>query len=83
MNDGSNVSPAGQPFTGPHRKKAMDSLFTTLCDICDELERTVRELDSGPYRDRLEDIVKRLDAATDRTIGLDVSHNERGTTDAR
>jgi hypothetical protein len=46
------------------------SLFVTLSDIVDELEHCIRELDSSPYRDRLEDIVRRLDSVIDRTVGI-------------
>jgi hypothetical protein len=47
------------------------SIFATLCDLADDFERTVRDLPSGPIRDRLEDLVQRFDAVIDRTIGVE------------
>jgi hypothetical protein len=46
------------------------SIFVTLCDLTDELDRAVRDLPSGPIRDRLEDLVQRLDGVIDRTVGV-------------
>jgi hypothetical protein len=46
------------------------SIFATLCDLTDELDRAVRDLPSGPTRDRFEDLVQRLDALIDRTVGV-------------
>lgn len=46
------------------------SIFTTLCDLCDELDRLQRDLEPGPVADRLRDLVKRFDAVIDRTVGV-------------
>jgi hypothetical protein len=46
------------------------SIFSVLCDLADDLQRTARDLDAGPQRDRLEDLVQRLDAVIDRTVGV-------------
>jgi hypothetical protein len=46
------------------------SIFATLCDLTDELDRVVRDLPSGPTHDRFEDLVQRLDALIDRTVGV-------------
>jgi hypothetical protein len=47
------------------------SIFTTLCDLVDELDTYVRDLEPGSVRDRLAHLVQRLDSAIDRTIGLE------------
>jgi hypothetical protein len=47
------------------------TIFATLCDICNDLDRAVNNLKPGAPRERLEELVKRLDAAIDRTIGLE------------
>jgi hypothetical protein len=46
------------------------SIFATLCDVVDEFDCYVRDLESGPQRDKLEDLVRRLDAVIDRTVGV-------------
>jgi hypothetical protein len=30
-----------------------ESIFSTLCDLCDEFDTYVRDLEPGPVRDRL------------------------------
>jgi hypothetical protein len=47
------------------------SIFTTLCDLCDELDAYTRDLEPGPVRDQLEGLVQRFDSVIDRTIGLE------------
>lgn len=47
------------------------SIFTTLCDICDDLDSLVRSLEPGPAQDRFSTLVQRLDEAIDRTVGLE------------
>jgi hypothetical protein len=46
------------------------SIFSDLCDVADGFERHVRALESGPEKDRLEGLVRRLDAVIDRTVGV-------------
>jgi hypothetical protein len=46
------------------------SIFSDLCDVADGFERYVRDLESGPQKDTLEDLVRRLDAVIDRTVGV-------------
>ena len=48
-----------------------ESIFATLCDLCDELATYVRDLEPGPVRDHLESLVQRFDNVIDRTIGLE------------
>lgn len=48
------------------------SVFTTLCDLVDELQRQVRSLDHSPQKLALEALVDRFDLLIDQTIGLDV-----------
>ena len=47
------------------------SIFSTLCDICDALDRAVRTLESSEAQDRFMVLVQRLDDAIDRTLGLE------------
>jgi len=46
------------------------SIFSTLCDITDDLSGYVRDLPSGPERDQLEDLARRLDGVIERTVGV-------------
>jgi hypothetical protein len=46
------------------------SIFADLCDVTDALSRYTRDLASGPERDRLEDIIQRLDTVIERTVGV-------------
>jgi len=46
-------------------------IFSQLCDICDEFDTYVRDLEPGPVRDHLSDLVQRLDDVTEKTIGLE------------
>jgi len=46
------------------------SIFSTLCDITDDFSRYVRDLPSGPERDQLEDLARRLDGVIERTVGV-------------
>ena len=50
------------------------SIFATLCDVADDLDRYVRDLPSGPDRDKLEDLGRRLDAVIDRMVGVTEVH---------
>ena len=36
------------------------SLFTTLCDIADALDRLARDLEPGPVQDRLHALLERV-----------------------
>jgi len=47
------------------------SIFLVLCDICDEFDTYVRDLESGAVRDHLERLVQRFDQVIDLTIGLE------------
>ena len=55
----------------PERHSMQQSLFLTLCDICDEFDTYVRDLEPGAVRDHLESLVQRLDDVIDRTIGVE------------
>lgn len=46
------------------------SIFSTLCDLADAFDRLQRDLEPGPVADRLRDLVERLDAVIDRTVGV-------------
>jgi hypothetical protein len=46
------------------------SIFDALCNVVDDFEHYVHDLPSGPQRDQLEDLVRRLDGVIDRTVGL-------------
>jgi hypothetical protein len=63
----------------PRRRDAMHaSIFSTLCDIVDDLQHYVRALNAGPTRDHLEDLVQRLDVVIDRTVGVVEMHTTSG-----
>jgi hypothetical protein len=47
------------------------SIFADLTDIADTLSSYTHDFPPGPQRDKLEDLVHRLDAVIDRTIGLE------------
>jgi hypothetical protein len=47
------------------------SIFATLCDLVDELERMTYRMESSPVKDQLESLLERFDAVIDRTIGLE------------
>jgi hypothetical protein len=47
------------------------SIFSQLCDICDEFDTYVRDLEPGPVRDHLSALVQRFDSVIDKTIGLE------------
>jgi hypothetical protein len=47
------------------------SIFTTLCEVCDALDAYVRDLAPGTVRDHLHGLVGRLDEAIDRTHALE------------
>jgi hypothetical protein len=46
------------------------SIFADLCDIADALTTYTQDCPAGPQRDTLDDLVQRLDAVIDRTIGV-------------
>ena len=48
-----------------------ESIFSTLCDLADELSRLERAMEPGTITDRLQAIVERLDAVIDRTVGIE------------
>jgi hypothetical protein len=50
------------------------SIFTTLCEIADALDRVVRDLESSPLRDTLAGLLHRLDEVIDRTVGVTEVH---------
>jgi hypothetical protein len=45
------------------------SVFSVLCDITDDLDRTLCDCPAGPMRRKLADLVQRLDAVIGRTEG--------------
>jgi hypothetical protein len=61
------------PWAGP------PTIFSDLCDVCNELDRAVLQLDPGPVQDAFEQLVARLDAIIDRTIGLEVPEPQETT----
>ena len=48
----------------------MPSIFSELCDLCNQLERAVQAMKDGPRKDHLGSLVHRLDLLIDRTIGI-------------
>ena len=48
------------------------TVFATLCDLVDELQRVVRDLPHSPQQLALEALVNRFDVLIDQTIGLEV-----------
>jgi uncharacterized protein YbjT (DUF2867 family) len=50
------------------------SIFATLCDVADALDRSIRDLPAGPERDTLADLGRRLDAVIDRLVGVPEVH---------
>jgi hypothetical protein len=47
------------------------SIFSTLCDLVDQLERVTSSLESGPVKDQLERLLEPFDALIDRTVGVE------------
>ena len=43
------------------------SIFATLCDVADALDRSIRDLPAGPERDTLEDLGRRHCQVVDPT----------------
>lgn len=48
------------------------TVFATLCDLVDELQRVVRDLPHSSQQLALEALVNRFDLLIDQTIGLEV-----------
>ena len=46
------------------------TIFEALCAINDDVAGIAMRMEPGPEKDRLEDLVRRLDAVIDRTIGV-------------
>jgi hypothetical protein len=46
------------------------SIFADLCDIADTLSTYTHDFPAGPQRDKFEDLVQRLDAVIERTVGV-------------
>jgi hypothetical protein len=65
--DGAAVSDTEATAPLPRRT----AIFVRLCDIADAFDHYVRDLPSGPERDRLEVLVLELDQIIDRTIGVE------------
>jgi hypothetical protein len=63
--------PRRAPVTRQRRRRMAPSIFQTLVNVCDDLDRAVRALEPGPQQDRFSALVQRLDEAIDRTIGLE------------
>jgi hypothetical protein len=61
---------AGQD--APRHSSGQPTIFSDLCDVCNDLDHAVLALDPGPVQEQLEQLVARLDALIDRTIGLEV-----------
>ena len=48
----------------------MPSIFSELCDLCNQLERAIQDLDDSPRKDHLGSLVERLDTLIDRTLDI-------------
>jgi hypothetical protein len=48
----------------------MPSIFSELCDLCNQFERAIQALEEGPRKDHLGSLAQRLDELIDRTIGI-------------
>jgi hypothetical protein len=46
------------------------SIFADLCDIADTLSTYTHDFPAGPHREKLAELVERLDAVIDRTVGV-------------
>jgi hypothetical protein len=67
-----NLNMGSRRRAPPHRKEMPmpTSIYTDLCTVADALAAYARDLPAGPQRDRLEDLVRQLDAVIDRPVGV-------------
>jgi hypothetical protein len=54
-----------------HAMPRRATIFEALCAINDDFAGIAMRMESGPEKDRLEDLVRRLDEVIDRTIGVE------------
>jgi hypothetical protein len=54
----------------PEERRVMPSIFSELCDLCNQFERAIQALEDGPRKDHLGSLAQRLDELIDRTIGI-------------
>ena len=51
---------------------SVPTVFATLCDLVDELQRVVRDLPYSQQQLALEALLNRFDLLIDQTVGLEV-----------
>ena len=50
------------------------SICADLCDIADTLSTYMHDVPAGPQREKLAELVQRLDGVIDRTVGITGLH---------